>query len=178
MPPLPTHSQVQFTTLARGDAPVIRGWLRKYLQTHNEVWVERRGLDWSRSEVEIQLLAADLVAEHWARLLRSAQRERDTVIVARHDGEPLGCVWAAERIDDYLRTPTGVIQWLYVDPSARRRGLGEALVRDAKRWMRRRGLRSAMVSVQAMNTAAVGVYRRAGLEVADLRMMGPLDGPA
>jgi ribosomal protein S18 acetylase RimI-like enzyme len=52
----------------------------------------------------------------------------------------------------------GYLQRLAVDPSARRTGLGTALVLDGVRWLARRHARSELVNTQESNTTALALY--------------------
>jgi [ribosomal protein S18]-alanine N-acetyltransferase len=49
-----------------------------------------------------------------------------------------------------------------VDPGARRRGMGEALLRAVQAWAARHGARRMGLEVRAANAAALGLYRRLG----------------
>lgn len=174
MTSLDVGTALRITPLSRDDGEVVRRWLAIYLRQHNRAWAASRGLGWSDGEVDAQMLGADLVSDHWQRLVRASRRDADVVRVARLGDRAIGCVWAAERVDDYLRTPSGVLNWVFVDTWARQHGVASALVGHAKDWMRHRGLRSVVVSVLADNDAARRLYAREGLAPADLRMMGPL----
>lgn len=169
---------VSIGPLEQGDGLTLRRWLGTFLRAHNRAWVDARGLGWSDAEIDAQVVATDLVGDHWAWLQRAAVRPTDVVLVARRGSLVVGCVWAGERLDDHLRTPTGVLNWIYVDPAVRGERVGRRLVDAAKRWMADRGLRSVMVSVLDDNAAARALYQSAGLQVADVRMMGPLTGGA
>lgn len=59
----------------------------------------------------------------------------------------------------------GFLQRLAVDPDAQRRGLGAALVADALRWMKRRGVDRAVVNTQERNESAVHLYERLGFRI-------------
>ena len=59
----------------------------------------------------------------------------------------------------------GFLQRLAVDPDAQGRGLGGALVADALRWMKRRGVDRAVVNTQERNTGAVRLYERLGFRI-------------
>jgi ribosomal protein S18 acetylase RimI-like enzyme len=170
------ESPVSLGPLEHEDALVVRRWLGVFLRQHNRAWVNARGMGWSDAEIDAQVVATDLVTDHWSWLLRAAGRDTSMVRVARVDGVPVGCVSASARVDDYLRTQTGVLDWVYVDPSMRGRRIGSLLVDTARSWMRARGLRSVVVNVLADNEPAMALYRAAGLTVADVRMMGTLLG--
>ena len=56
----------------------------------------------------------------------------------------------------------GFVQRLAVVPEARRQGLGKALLLDGLHWMRRRGVRRAVVNTQVGNEVALALYYDAG----------------
>jgi len=56
----------------------------------------------------------------------------------------------------------GFVQRLAVVPAARRGGTGSRLLLDGLHWMRRHGVRRAMVNTQVGNEAALSLYRRVG----------------
>ncbi|MGH9126066.1 MAG: GNAT family N-acetyltransferase [Acidimicrobiales bacterium] len=67
----------------------------------------------------------------------------------------------------------GFVQRLAVAPGARRQGLGRVLVLDGLHWMRRRGVRRAVVNTQVGNEAALALYLDVGFcrELAGLSVM-------
>jgi ribosomal protein S18 acetylase RimI-like enzyme len=56
----------------------------------------------------------------------------------------------------------GFVQRLAVVPEARRHGIGRGLLLDGLHWMRRRGVRRAVVNTQVGNEAALALYYDAG----------------
>lgn len=171
-----TQEDIRLTSLRRTDALVMQRWLSEFLLAHNSAWSSVSGLGWSSSEVEVQIMATGLVEEHWASVKRAAANpSRHVVLVARAGDRPLGIVWASERRHPYLKVPVGSLDWVYVEPGARGRGIAGRMVEDAKRWMRVRGLKVCQVNVLADNEPARRLYARAGLAPADMRMMGSLD---
>ena len=56
----------------------------------------------------------------------------------------------------------GYLQRLAVDPAHQREGHGRALTTESLAWMRRRGLRSALVNTAITNEAALALYRSVG----------------
>jgi ribosomal protein S18 acetylase RimI-like enzyme len=56
----------------------------------------------------------------------------------------------------------GFVQRLAVVPEARRRGIGGGLLLDGLHWMRRRGVRRAVVNTQVGNKVALTLYYDAG----------------
>ena len=62
----------------------------------------------------------------------------------------------------------GHIYDVYVQGPQRRRGVGTALVEEALRWFRRRGVRRVQLQVRAQNTAGIAFWRGLGFD--DLAM--------
>jgi ribosomal protein S18 acetylase RimI-like enzyme len=56
----------------------------------------------------------------------------------------------------------GFVQRLAVDPEAQRQGIGRGLLLDGLHWMRRRGVRRAVVNTQLDNDAALMLYQQCG----------------
>jgi ribosomal protein S18 acetylase RimI-like enzyme len=56
----------------------------------------------------------------------------------------------------------GFVQRLAVSPGHRREGFGRRLLLDGLHWMRRHGVRSAVVNTQLDNTVALGLYTDVG----------------
>jgi ribosomal protein S18 acetylase RimI-like enzyme len=80
--------------------------------------------------------------------------------VARIDGRPVG--WVVGRVFSDGR---GWIQQLAVARSARRHGLGRALLLHALAELRSEGATSFALGVQGENDTAIGLYRDIGFEV-------------
>jgi GNAT superfamily N-acetyltransferase len=59
----------------------------------------------------------------------------------------------------------GYLQRLAVAPEHQHEGRGRALVADALRWMRRRGVARAVVNTQLGNEAALSLYMRTGFRL-------------
>ena len=64
----------------------------------------------------------------------------------------------------------GYLQRLAVDPSNHRCGIGSALVIDAIRWCRRRGVQRLVVNTQVGNEPALELYRRMGFAESTSRL--------
>ena len=73
----------------------------------------------------------------------------------------------------------GYLQRLAVDPGAAGSGIGSALVTDALRWCRARGVRRAVVNTESDNVRALRLYRRLGfVDIAlDLLLLERRDQP-
>ena len=64
----------------------------------------------------------------------------------------------------------GYLQRLAVDPTHHRKGIGAALVLDAIRWSRRRGVHHLVVNTQVGNEPALALYRQLGFTESDARL--------
>ena len=58
--------------------------------------------------------------------------------------------------------PTGYLQRVAVDPSARREGWGRAVVADALHWLHRHHVERTLVNTQSANDAALHLYENCG----------------
>jgi ribosomal protein S18 acetylase RimI-like enzyme len=78
------------------------------------------------------------------------------------DGEPAGLCQLRFRLSVWTSAPDCWFEDLYVEPDARRGGLGVALVGAAIERARARGCRRIELDVNEDNEAALGLYRRLG----------------
>jgi ribosomal-protein-alanine N-acetyltransferase len=81
--------------------------------------------------------------------------------VARLTGAGIVAFCAAWAIDDELH-----INWVAVDPGYRRRGIAQALLREA---LRETGARRATLEVRRSNEAAIALYAKLGFQVTAVR---------
>jgi ribosomal protein S18 acetylase RimI-like enzyme len=94
---------------------------------------------------------------HWRTALATA-RPRDVVLLAEAENRTLGfiAVWVTAR--------SAYIDNLHVEPGARGRRIGEALMREAARRLVARGVRQAALWAFVANRPAIGFYNRLGGE--------------
>ncbi|GBD11429.1 Ribosomal-protein-alanine acetyltransferase [bacterium HR23] len=85
-------------------------------------------------------------------------RAQGRVIVAEENGDILGFVVLLWR----YRSKIGRIYDIVVSPKARGRGLGTALVQEAERIARKRGLTAIALEVRATNREARCLYEHCG----------------
>lgn len=175
MPHADTEPRVELTTLRARDAAPVRQWLRDFHRAHGRAWVGALNLGWADGETDAQLLASDIVERYAAALFAAARRDDALVVVARLGERPIGALWLSLSRQDHLAVPVGVVQWVYVSEWARGNRVGSALMEAGREWLRMRGVRGLQVSVLADNEPAMRLYQRAGLRVADVRMMGSVD---
>lgn len=84
------------------------------------------------------------------------------VLTAQLDGEPAGYLLAKDdATGDEL-----YVDYLGVDPAARGRGLGRALLRQAMSWGEDRGRRRAALTVRQDRAEALSLYRQCGFQQA------------
>jgi len=88
----------------------------------------------------------------------AAAGEQKMLFVAEENGRWLGVVGAFARV-----TPLEVqLISMWVDPSARGRGLAQKLITAVARWASERGATRVVLFVQEANTPAQALYARAG----------------
>jgi GNAT superfamily N-acetyltransferase len=94
---------------------------------------------------------------------RSYEGWAEQVLTAEHDGRLAGYITLHCRAEGL-----GVIGLVGVAESARRLGVGRAMVGAALGWFRERDLKRASVVTQAQNTGALRLYHQAGFSVSDV----------
>jgi ribosomal protein S18 acetylase RimI-like enzyme len=89
-------------------------------------------------------------------IARKLRVQPELFLVAELDGVLAGTVMAG------YEGHRGWINYLAVDPAARRRGLGRALMAEAERLLRERGCPKINLQVRADNREALAFYERIG----------------
>lgn len=103
------------------------------------------------------LQEVDFTSVQWRRRLRAHAQ-----FAALVDDRPAGLIGAQRATVDSV-----YLYSLWLEPVARGRGLGCALVSAAVDWARGEGVRIVTLRVEVANEAARGVYERLGFGVAD-----------
>ncbi len=87
----------------------------------------------------------------------------------RSDGGLQGFVEASLRdyADDCTTSPVGYIEGWYVDPDARRKGIGRQLVAAAEEWARSKGCQEMASDTELTNTQSQAVHCRLGYDQCD-----------
>jgi ribosomal protein S18 acetylase RimI-like enzyme len=104
-----------------------------------------------------------------------AQDSRPTVLIAQEaDGTPLGFI-SLKVGADAAGIERGHIADLAVTESARRRGVGRALMLAGEAWTRERGFALLSLDVWSTNDRAIEFYRRLGYDPESLCLVNALD---
>lgn len=98
-----------------------------------------------------------LIAETAARFLRQFEPDREACWVADLDGVMAGAVFLTDEGEDVAR-----LRLLHVEPFARRRGIGDALVRQCLSFARERGYRRVILWTHTVLETARRLYARNG----------------
>lgn len=105
------------------------------------------------------------------RLLEFVYSQPRVVLIAEEAGKPLGFLLLLDGLpDEVTLAPQAFVAYMAVEPDARRRGIGAALLGEAERIARERNLPHIAMMVTEENTAARQVYERAGF-VTERRLM-------
>ncbi|SHF93918.1 bifunctional helix-turn-helix transcriptional regulator/GNAT family N-acetyltransferase [Streptoalloteichus hindustanus] len=129
----------------RPPRPGDHGWV---VQRHGAVYAQEHGWD-----VSFEAAVARLVAEYATR--HDARRE--AMWIAESYGQPVGCVFCMAQDGDTAR-----LRLLLVEPTARGRGVGTALVEQCVRFARGAGYRRIVAWGEGSLDAAHRLYRGAG----------------
>ena len=126
-------------------------------------------------------LAQLLLREFLAELKDAPWRDDDTDDEVADLDEALakGGVFLADE-DGFASARTigsrvGELEFLYVRPAARGRGLGVALAKEAARWLAEQGAEVVELDVLASNNAARAIYERLGFAPVELRLATRID---
>ena len=93
------------------------------------------------------------------------------VWIAEQEGEPVGYLAVTFGYSLEYHGPDAFIDELYVAPDHRGRGLGREAIALAETACRARGVGALHLEVERTNTRAEALYRRAGFQEADRRLM-------
>lgn len=99
-------------------------------------------------------------------IARKKRVQRDLFLVGVVDGAIVGSVMGG------YEGHRGWINYLAVDPSCRRRGLGRALMGEAERRLRALGCPKMSLQIRRDNPEAVAFYERLGYAEDDVRSFG------
>ncbi|WP_170288196.1 GNAT family N-acetyltransferase [Marilutibacter maris] len=95
-------------------------------------------------------------------LQQRLQQAESTVLLAYVDEVPAGFVQLYPSFSSVRTARVWILNDLYVDPAARRRGVARALLETAERFAREGGASGLMLETSRDNAAARALYREAG----------------
>ncbi len=108
----------------------------------------------------------DFAADHWREAQHRCAEKHGIMLIAEEGGKALGWAFAHDQNSElFVVEPErrhGAIAELYVQPEARGKGLGRALIQGCEAWARERGHKLLMIGVLAGNDTALNAYRAAG----------------
>lgn len=104
-----------------------------------------------------------VVLESLNRLLDIVNESSHVALIATEDDEPAGFAVMLDRLpDEVTGMAQGFVAYMAVEPDARGRGLGGALLKAAEDEAKRRGLPYMALMVTEDNEPARALYERAG----------------
>ncbi len=124
------------------------GWI---VERHGELYPQEYGYN-EKFEGVVAQIAADFLREH------DAQRER--CWIAEVDGRRAGCIMLVRKSDELAK-----LRIMLVEPEARGRGVGAALVGECLRFARAAGYKKVTLWTHANLEAARRLYQRTGFRM-------------
>ncbi|WP_121742770.1 GNAT family N-acetyltransferase [Natronorubrum halophilum] len=141
------------------------------IEAVTDLWVR---LARDQREYESYVRAAD--NRETMRATLSAHQVNGGLLVARLDREVIGFTsFTIERGSLELDGTRGLLSNLYVDPAARDRGVGSALLEAAEETLREQGADVMILEVMAENEDARRFYRRQGYDTYRVAMERSLE---
>ena len=106
-------------------------------------------------------------SEHLRYMADALARGHFVRLASAPDGSAVGFVEASQRVDYVNGTstsPVAFLEGLYVEPSARRKGVAQALVAEVARWAAAQGCSELASDSPIENVAAHATHRALGFE--------------
>jgi DNA-binding MarR family transcriptional regulator/GNAT superfamily N-acetyltransferase len=134
--------------LLRPHQPGDMGWV---VHRQGVLYAQEYGYD-----EHFEALAAEIVAK----FIQHYDPKRERCWIAERDGEVVGSVFLVA----HSKT-TAKLRLLYVEPSARRLGIGSRLVSECVQFARQAGYKKMVLWTQSELDAARHIYKKAGFQV-------------
>ncbi len=130
--------------------------IRSLRPDERDVWLRFRHSLWPAFTLAELALEQD-------RILADPERQA-VLIAAAPSGEPVGFIEVSvrEAAEGCTTSPVGYIEGWYVEPAARRRGVGSGLVAAAEAWSVSKGCREIASDAEIQNAASVLAHAACG----------------
>jgi len=141
-----------------GSGPYV---LRPHRAEDMDVVVRQEGAGYTEQygwDETFEALVARIVDE----FVRNFDPLGERCWIAEIDGKSVGHIFLVRHPSE---ADTAKLRLLYVDPSARGRGLGDALVKECVRFAREAGYKRMELWTQSILTGAHRIYERAGFRL-------------
>jgi aminoglycoside 6'-N-acetyltransferase I len=139
---------------------MLRVLVRSIRRGEAQTWVTLRARLWPAADAE------ELAAEAQAFLDGREVPTIAAVFLAEEEGVPLGFLEVAMRAfsDGCDSMPVPHVEGWYVEPFARRRHVGSALMQAAENWARERGFTELASDTEPWNDASLAAHARIGFQ--------------
>jgi ribosomal protein S18 acetylase RimI-like enzyme len=115
------------------------------------------------SVARFRYLNGAMLAVSYEALLDFVFAQPHVLLIAEREGRSAGfALMLTAMPDEVTRTPQGFIAYMAVEPSDRRRGIGNRLLGAAEKEARRQGLPYMGLMVTEDNAAGLALYQRSG----------------
>ena len=106
-----------------------------------------------------------LVELAYEKLIEFIGHQSHVLLIASDDEKPLGFLLLLDTLpDEVTLAPQAFVAYMAVEPEARRRGIGRALLVEAEKIARERGLPCMAMMVTDENKAALDLYAKSGFQ--------------
>ncbi|MFN2567666.1 MAG: GNAT family N-acetyltransferase [Gemmatimonadaceae bacterium] len=143
-----TESQPPF--ILRPHRPGDMGWV-----VHRQAVLYAKEFGWDE---QYEALMSRIVADFIERF----DPKRERCWIAERDGETVGSVFVIKHAE---RAGVAQLRLLYVEPSARRLGIGRRLVRECTEFARNTGYKSIVLWTNSVLTSARRIYEAEGYKL-------------